>query len=321
MAKANLKQRFAFDADQVEAKAIREGVASVVTAAIDETASGEAQEFGAESELDHLPFNQDEHLGAEELTGRALDAIAHRKKWLGSEYPFEVDRSKLTYSPSNTGVYEFCLATSLAASNPAKSHRQLLRHFERISCDLIGLHIGSDSVGVRLGFPTEAEIDDLPRLKGFNRKIDYLRSRCGFDEDEWTLVSSRKMQKLAARQNDARIDFVIRCPFLDDRAGGFTVIGQCGCGKNDVDESSRKSEQMTDAWLGFLFQQTSIVHPVKVFATSQHMTDDEEFFFKQGKSQSLFVDRIRLTLLASRHWDSMQHPFKNKIEPLTRRVL
>lgn len=320
MSRANLKQQFAFDADQVEARAIREGVASVVIAAIDETVSGEAFDIGVDLDLAHLPFNQDEHLGSEEVTGRTLDAIAHRRKWLGDEYPFEVDRSKLTYSPSTNGVYEFLLATCLATSNPARPFRQLLRHFERISCDLIKLHIGSDSVGVRLGFPTEQELDALPNDQGFSRKIDFLRAKCGFNDDEWVLASSTLMEKLVKRQNDARIDFVIRTPFFDQRPGGLAIIGQCGCGKNDVDESSRKSEEMTDEWLAFLFAQTSIVRPTKVFATSQHLLNDEEFFYKQGKSQSLFFDRIRLTLMASKYWDSMEDSFKKRIEPMTQLV-
>lgn len=320
MAKSKLKQQYAFDADQVEAKAIQEGVASVAVAAIDETVSGEASEIGADLDLAQLPFNQDGHSGSEEVTGRALDAIAHRKNWLGDCYPFEVDRSKLTYLPSANGVYEFFLATCLATSNPARSHRQLLRHFERISCDLIALHIGSESIGVRLGFPTEQELDSIPNDQGFSRKIDYLREKCGFTEDEWVLANSTIMKKLVGRQNDARIDFVIRTPLFDERPGGLAIIGQCGCGKHDVDESSRKSEEMTYEWLNFLFAQTSVVRPIKVFATSQHLPNDDEFFIKQGKSQSLFFDRIRLTLMASKYWNLMQHPFKERIKPLTKRI-
>jgi len=320
MGRIILRQKDAFEADQVEAIAIRNGVASVASSALDDRITGEARDVGSELDLDKPPLDwNDEENGLEELSGRTLDAIRQRQNVLGEHYPFSVDRSEVSYVPSKMGVYEFCLATCLATSNPAKSHRQLLRHFERLACDLVSVHFGNAFERARFGWPSEQEFEEVPQ--GFSSRLDWMRKRCGFHPEEWTLQQTPMMAKYATRMKDARIDFVIRCSLLDDRPGGLTVIGQCGCGKHDVDDSSRKFEELSEEWLNFFFATTGIIKPVKLFATSQHLADDFSFYVRQGQSNSLFVDRIRLTLMASMSWKQVGPRNQHWIEKLTKRVL
>ncbi|MEX0866594.1 MAG: hypothetical protein WD030_04495, partial [Pirellulales bacterium] len=147
-----------------------------------------------------------------------------------------------------------------------------------------------------------------------------MRNVCRFHDAEWILKEKSPIKELIARQKDARIDFVIRTPMLDTRCGSLTFLGQCGCGKGDVDESSRKSEEMTTEWLHFLFSELSVVKPVKVFATSHHFPNDDQLFIKQGASQSLLIDRIRITLMAQEYWGLMDAQYRDRIPALTSRV-
>ena len=318
MRQAVLRQDDAFEADQVEARAIREGIASVASGALDDQISGAAMDVADELNLAGPEWNREQ--GAlEELTGRAIGVVRRRQRALGDHYPFTIERSQLSYAQSDLGVYEFCLATCLATSNPSRSHRQLLRHFERLACELVTLQLGNASCGVRFGWPSERDFEEVP--SGFSQRLDWMRRRCGFHEEEWTLQQTPLMLKYAERMNDAKIDFIVRCPPPDDRPGGFTFIGQCGCGKNDVNDSSTKFAELTDDWLKFFFATASLVWPTKIFATSQHLVDDLRFYARQGQANALFLDRIRLTLMAARCSERLDGKNQRWLKSLSQRVL
>lgn len=294
------RQRSAFDADQAEIRAIREGKSSVTVGTYDEMMSGEALDEG-DAQTQAAPFKvpiwEREGTGLTSLVGETIAVVRERQQLLGGLYPFTVDRSGLTHVPSSLGLYEFCLATSDAVSNATKSYRRLVRHFERVVKQLLVAFCGPDAKGCRFGWPSEAYFENA--TTNVRDRIDLMRKLCGFDSDEWAVSTSKYMEKMIEDAKDAKIDFVIRHPLFDSRPGGLTLIGQCGCGKNDVIEGSTKHEELNGNWLDMFFDRVCVPNPVYVFATSQHVACPTQVFAKQKSGQSLMFDRIRLVKLAN----------------------
>lgn len=291
------KQSAAFDTDQAELHALRSGIASVSVGIRDELISEEAITLADESGI-AVPKWEKAELGAEMLAGAALEVAGNRRKLLDGHYPFSIDRGAIRHSATADQMYEFCLTTSVAASSPKLEEQRLVRHFERVVRDLLVAFIGPDTVGVRFGWPSEKDLDRM--TKGIVRKITWMKEACGFGNDEWTLDASERLEALRARSKDARIDVVVRRHFGDGRPGGLTLLGQCGCGRNDVDSSSRKHEELSENWLKHFFGRSSVPFPVFVFATSQHIVSNDDLYFMQSEARAIIFDRVRLTLLAKR---------------------
>jgi len=298
MSAAEPRQRGAFDADEAELQAIRSGVSSISSGVRDEVMSGEAIDVAGDVPTT-VPHWELEQIGTEELAGAALEVSRLRKQLLLSGYPFSIDRSALRHVPSHNGFYEYCLATSLAASHPQKETQKLVRHFERVVLDLLKAFAGGDAIGVRFGWPSERDWDSAP--KRLPQKLQWMKRSCKFDRDEWTFDPAEKLDAIRRRARDARIDVVVRRSHGDGRIGGLTIIGQCGCGRNDVDSSSRKHSELTSEWLKHFFGRASVPEPLRVFATSQHIVRNDDLYSKQSEANAIVFDRIRLCLLAQSH--------------------
>lgn len=314
---AQPKQHGAFDADEAELRAMKGGATSISVGIQDELMSEEADELATESPF-KLPDWERKQSGAESLAGAALEVAITRQKLLGNIYSFDLDRGSLTYKANNP-LYDFLVATSAAASRPSKRFQALVRHFERVVCDLLVAFAGGDARGLRIGWPSDRGLDKLVETMT-SRRIARMKGICGFDEDEWVFYPAKKATAVRERAKDARIDIVVHRSMGDSRVGGLAILGQCGCGKNDVDESSRKHEELSSNWLSFFFGRTSVPAPLKVFATSQHIVRDDDLYAKQCVSQAIIIDRIRLCLLADAHPKAL-FPHKNRIETLTAEFL
>lgn len=299
MKRADVKQEGAFEADEAELKAIRNGITSLTAAAQDEIMSEEAADLVAS--LPNTPSWEKLQVGAERIVGPALESIQARSESLKGLYPFANNGNALSHAGGDMGFYEFCLATSFAASRPKQGFQKLVRAFEGTVRDLLKCLLGGDSVGVRFGWPTDTDWDDPPTR--FPEKVNWLKSRCNFDGDEWSFDPSRRLAARRKTAKDAKIDVVVRRSHGDDRAGGITVLGQCGCGINDVDSSSAKPSELSHQWLNTFFARSAVPRPILVFATSQHVVNENDLFYMQMQSDSIVLDRIRLCLLAQKHPD------------------
>ncbi|MEX0937620.1 MAG: hypothetical protein WDZ59_07145 [Pirellulales bacterium] len=295
---AEPKQRFAYDADEVELQAIRGGVASVAGGAHDELISGEADEIGTTT-AGAVPRWQEMESAISEIAGGALEVAGLRKGILGELYPFAIDGGGLVHSEASNLFYDYCLLTSVAASRPDRRHQSLVRHFERVVRDLLVAFVGGDAVGVRIGWPSEKDWDQLP--KRMRRKVEWMKSLCGYDVDEWTFDTAKRLDAVRERAKDARIDVVVHRTHGDGRIGGITLLGQCGCGRGDVDSSSRKHEELSTAWLSHFFGRNSIPSGLRAFATSQHIVRSDDLYAKQSVADVMILDRIRLCILANDH--------------------
>lgn len=304
-------QQSAFDADQAELRALREGETSATVGAYDERLSGEAIDIG-ESESAASPFTTPrwgvEDNGVTQIVGETLRVIHERRRLLGVLYPFDIDRSGIRHRPSVDGVYEYLLATSDAVSNSERAYRRLVRHFERVAKSLVKVFLGPDSRAIRFGWPSEAYFENLS--PAITQRLDTMKSACGFDEDDWQLSSSRYLTRKIENANDAKIDFVVRRSIVDNRPGSFTFLGQCGCGRSDVKEDSSKHRQLDDKWLEYFFDRTTVPRPMFIFATCQHVACPTQVYEKQSTGQSLLFDRIRLVKVASQYPDSLRDELK-----------
>lgn len=317
MVVAEPKQEGAFDADEVELQSVRGGVASLSASAQDELMSGEADDLGAET-VGNAPRWQQAETAVEAIAGNALEVANLRGKVLRGLYPFQLNRAALTHVASEDGFYEYCLATSYAASKHEGKYQRLVRHFERVVRDLLVAFLGGDAIGIRIGWPSEKDWDRMPN--SMERKIALMKKQCRFDDDEWTLDPSSKLNAVRENAKDARIDVVVRRSHEDGRIGGLTILGQCGCGRNDVDSSSRKHEELTSAWIKHFFGRASIPSAIRAFATSQHIVRSDDLYQKQSAGDVMIFDRIRLCLLAHSH-PGVIEDHKTRIKSLTADVL
>jgi hypothetical protein len=317
MVAAEPRQEGAFDADEAELQSIRGGVGSLAASALDELMSGEADDLGAET-VGNAPRWQQTEAAVEAIVGNALEVANLRSKTLGSLYPFQLNRAALTHVPSDDGFYEYCLATSIAASRHELKYQRLVRHFERVVRDLLVAFLGGDAIGIRIGWPSEKDWDRMPT--SMVRKVALMKRQCRFDDDEWTLDPSSRLDAVRENAKDARIDVVVRRSHGDGRIGGLTILGQCGCGRNDVDSSSRKHEELTAQWIKHFFGRASIPSAIKAFATSQHIVRSDDLYQKQSAGDVMIFDRIRLCLLAQQHPEVIE-THKTVIKSLTVVVL
>ena len=295
------KQASSFNADEAELRAIREGVSSAVVGAYDERLSKELIDF-AKVDLGESPFRRPEwetqDAAETDLVGRALDVIKLRRELLGRLYPFRIDGSQLSYQPGVSPIYEFLLATSEAVSHGGRDYQRLVRHFERIAAKLVAAFLGPDSISCRFGWPSEDFFERMPTK--FHPRVDRMRSECRFGDDEWKINSSSLQAAQIQKMKDGKIDFIVRRPIVDARVGSFAVVGQCGCGREDVREESNKHREVNSDWLANLFDQTTVPRPVLVFATSQHIVCEGQLESKQQTGQALLFDRVRLVLQAAK---------------------
>ena len=316
-----IKQNSAFDADEAEMRALRDGVSAASAAAYDERLSEELRDVAA-SDFGDAPFRlpdwEKEEAAQTNLVGSALHVVAQRQRLLGKLYPFSVKDSEISYRGSMDGLYEFLLATSEAVAHSGKKYRRLVRHFERVANILVASYVGHDARACRFGSPSEPYFESLPT--NFRCRVDRMRALCGYHEDEWRVSSASLASHLIDKLKDGKIDFVIRRSLGDERPGGFTLVGQCGCGRDDVREESMKHRQVSQEWLGAIFDSKCVPSPKLVFASSQHIADEGQLWQKQLSGDTLIFDRIRLVKLAAMQQTVIPTKHKLWLRILTRFV-
>lgn len=283
----------AHDADQVEARAVINHASSAEGAAFDERISGAIddefapQERGPEWDLREARL--------ESVVGAALEEIERRKSIMKESYPFEVSDGGLVHRPSTTGVYEFCLATSLS---PTASHATIPKPtvvFEWIARDALTLYVGGGSESFRAGWPSNRL---EKRARGTIPLFNELNERCG--EFEWKPRGHLPRHPKPKDFKDGGLDVVVWKPFHDGRCVSMFALGQCACGRTDWENKLRDldPEDLAD-W----FEGPTFAAPLRCFLVPFHIPNHAHLK-KIARKAGVILDRARIAMLAEQQESS-----------------
>jgi hypothetical protein len=275
----------ALDTDQVEREAIRTGLTSIEFGIEDERTAGivdDALEQEGNSWVERQEI-------LETLGGATLDEVSRRIEIMGAAYPFKVVDGALEYIPSQTGVYEFCLAVAANPTSELTGYKGSAV-FEYIAKDVLTLHIGGGE-GFRTGAPIYAVEGRGTTAK---ETFDALHLACG--EFCWNPMPGLPEEPSHKDLKDAGLDVVVWKPWQDRRLAHLFLIGQCSCGKNDV--SAEKARELSlkrlDSWLRPICYAWP---PMRAFLTAHHIPNTRELYDISGEGGLVF-DRARIAILA-----------------------
>ena len=118
---------------------------------------GVIEESRREADIDWF----DRDTVVEGLASKLTSEIERRSALLGASYPFVRDKNRLTYKPSKSGVYEFCLAVTVSPSLTTGELSKLPMAFEFLTRDTLSIFAGRPSISYRTGAPKNLA-DGLP---------------------------------------------------------------------------------------------------------------------------------------------------------------
>lgn len=276
------------DADQVELSAMK-GKWSVIDDAatdeimsgfLDDEAEGEVIAFGEGGRHDW----QARDLAQEELVGQAAVEINRRSKMLGKAYPFRIDGNKISYVGSKSGMYEFCLSTTMAPNITSKPHVAFPRAFERAVTGLVKEYFGGRSKAWHTGWPRTPK----SRFKAIMQRLHN-----GSGEWHWAPEQGLGDDPGYKIIKDETVDFVIQVNRLDSRAGNLYVLGQCACG----DDWNTKLDEPNLDQIAKWFNPAWIIPPLRAF-TTPFVLGDETLRETSRRGKMIVFDRIRLAAIA-----------------------
>jgi hypothetical protein len=297
--------RIAANADQAEKEAIRLGNAAVATGFDDEKAAGvlddETPETGLEPEWE----------GTEEVTehaeGEAIAEIECRQKMLGDYYPFRLKGAGIAYTPSTTGIYEFCLAASLA--NDALSKKELNKLttlFELVATQVVRAYLGDDAEAIRTGWPSH---DPEQRPVRFKQMFGIVAKRTG--EWRWDPSHPNPNDPHPRQVKDEGVDFVVWKPMPDQRPGKLFVLGQCACGNDWDNKCSELNAKRLERW----FRPATVTEFQRAFVLPRTISATP-VFQQFGNYAGLIFDRARMVAIAEKNAVEFSH-WKAQLLPLT----
>lgn len=267
------------DADEVEHNAIRYGTTPIEVGIRDEETAGADV---MDESIDDSDWAAVDH-ETETAVSDTHQELIRRSVLLGDAYPFDVTDGSLTYTGSSSGVYEFCLAISVAETITKGEYVDLPRQFEHLSLLLCSSYLGANSDAIHTGWPNT--------WRRFRTAFEHVHERTG----EWLWRPSVALPDDPSTRlvKDGGIDFLVWKNMPDPRTGKLFLLGQCACGNdwdtklNDID--LKKVQQ----WFNYPMTR---VEPVKAFTTPRHLIDAT--IHEASTSAGLTFDRTRLTLLA-----------------------
>ena len=273
------------NADQAEAEAIAQLIVATAVAMHDER-------LAEELETDSVPATRiEEQLRADveldSLSGRLLEEIERRADLLGELYPFRLEDGSLVYTPSRSGVYEFCLAVSTAPNVTTGAFTELARYFEILAADVVCHYLGEGSAFVRSGAPAYPPDSTI---KTFEDAVKHLDAHTG----EWPWCPTEDAEIDSSFIKDEGMDFVV-WKTIDRRRGRLFVLGQCACGRSDWHEKTGDLDlDKLRRWI----RELPPVAPIRAFATP-HCVTGALVFQNLSRLAGLSFDRVRLTSLAN----------------------
>ncbi len=289
------RQKAIDDADEVEWQAVREGSAIVEYGIADEIISGElldAAELIDDSELDvnvEAPSWMARAESEEKEASAVGEEIERRRLILQEGYPFNVGGHRLEYSPSEDGIYEFCLAVSVSRKLTQKPFNELPQAFEALSKEVLVGWMGPGAKGWQTGFPGRITAGLPSTLPELWRDI---HEETG--EWEWQLGKSIP-EDAEDDQKDLGMDFLIWKSINDVRPHALFLAGQCACGR-DALNGNGKSSDLKSSWLNEWFRVTSKVDFVPCLLLPRCLGASASEV--RARSGTLFFDRLRLVSAA-----------------------
>jgi hypothetical protein len=298
------------DADQAEMNAILFGSSPISAGLDDEKAVGIFDDEIPE----HAEHGEPEWETTDELVeiaeGNALAEIERRAKMLGKHYPFTIHGTSLKYSHSATGIYEFCLAASLAKALPSKRNMDITKYFELVAAEVVRRHLGNTAEVIRTGWPSHNKTERPIRFKALFKIV---AQRTG--EWRWEPKPPNSDDPDHRKTKDEGIDFVAWIPMPDTRPGKLFVLGQCACG-NDWDS---KLNDLNSSRLERWFRPATVTDFLRAFALPRTVTGN--YVFEELSHQAgLVFDRARIVAIAESHPEHFVH-WKSNLDALTRLII
>ncbi len=273
------------DADEAEFRAVIMGTASLEEGARDERWTGEIEE--------DLPGTRaawiEREDALEQLGGDIAAEIERRTLIMGESYPFVWKDAHLTHRPSVSKVYEFCLAITMAPSLSQGVLKGLSIAFERLARDVLRLHTGPTSRGVRTGWPRQPA-DQLPtRAQAVFKRLEELTG-----EWLWQPRQTRPEDPSSTFEKDQGLDVVVWRELPDKRIGQLFLLAQCACGTTDWEGKWHDLDLDT---LRIWLNPTTFTPPVRCFCVPFHIGNTAKLE-DVSRRAGLTLDRARIALLA-----------------------
>lgn len=276
----------ALDADQVEVVAMLDGSSSIETGIQDDRTIGMVDDALIEKGNSW----SERQMLLENLSGAISEELERRARIMTSAYPFTIENGGLKYTPSKTGVYEFCLAVARNPKGIAPKIPKASAIFEFISRDILTVHFGKGTFGFRTGAPIYAF---EKRGVGTKSTFETLHQKCG--EFLWSPAPGFPPEPTHKDLKDAGLDVVVWKPWQDGRHGLFFVLGQCACGKNDINVN--KGRELSLKRLSNWLRPVSHATPLRCFLAAHHIPNSIALYELSGEAGIVF-DRARITLIA-----------------------
>ena len=277
-------QRSAFDADQAEFSAIKNGSSVVDEGIYDDRIASAMDDFDPEGVQVNSPWHE-EDLRQDEAVGRIQEEVLRRTDTLGETYPFVHENGTLIHRQSDDLVYEFLLAICNANTITAGKSVELPRFFERLSAKLVAAYFGPETESIHTGWPRDPEIGLT-----FRDAMRTVAERTG--EWVWGPVADLPSEPVPG---DSGCDFVVWPPAADGRKiGQLFVLGQCACGKDWESKWNDMNLPKLRKW----FSEPYLFDPVRSFATPHYVTD--ALLKEASREAGLVFDRARLVRISSR---------------------
>ncbi|MDH1522140.1 hypothetical protein [Achromobacter mucicolens] len=301
------------NADQAEFSALTLCVVAASVGVLDERISESFEDEVSHDINDPLKMQMDRDQQLELLNGEVLEEIARRQHWLGDLYPFKLDGNALVYTPSETGVYEYCLAISQAPNITAFPYVELIRYFEVLAADTFKTYLGSGADYLRTGAPS---IEHPKSSQTFQAAMELLHQAT----EEWVWGPQPEAEPDLGSIKDEGLDFVV-WKRLDQRKGALFIVGQCACGKSDWHEKDQDIDAnfvKIKRWLSRM----TFVPPVRGFALPYPISASL-VLSNLTERAGLVMDRLRLTRIAedeaNRAYFFEEH--RDRLKHLTQLVL
>jgi hypothetical protein len=285
----------ALDADQVEVQAMLAGAANIEVGIEDERMAGVVDD----ALIENGNSWEERQVVLETLSGAIAEEVDRRSAMMKQAYPFEITKGgALSYRRSRSGVYEFCLAAALNPAGEAAGAPKASAVFELIARDVLASHLGDGARGFRAGAPS---YDFERRGNSARETFLALEKQCG--EFRWCPEAGFPDEPTFKHLRDAGLDIVAWKPWLDGRLGQLFAVGQCACGKNDVDAS--KGRELSLGRLGIWLRPMCHAAPLRCFFVAHHIPNTMELY-AISKDAGVVFDRARMALIAESSADRVK---------------
>ena len=276
----------ALDADQVERRAMLDGASNIEAGIQDERTVGVVDDALVEKGNSW----SERQILLENLSGSVSEELGRRVQLMNGSYPFILKDGSVKHVPSKTGVYEFCLAVARNPKGIAVGFPKASAIFEFISRDILTLHFGRGTYGFRAGAPI---YDFEQRGNCAKSTFETLNQRCG--EFRWSPAPGFPDEPSHKDLKDAGLDVVVWKPWPDGRQALFFALGQCACGKNDINVN--KGRELSLRRLSNWLRPVSHATPLRCFLAAHHIPNSVALHELSGEAGIVF-DRARIGLIA-----------------------